>query len=182
MNRVGLAGLAVALVLSSSTSSTALAVTPIETPCSPRSDVDDRDVVITWGGEVVRPIRWGRPLLRVDVVLTSKSTRERLCDPDAWIEIRRVGPTRRLIDAGPVTIVDDVNGHTVHRFEWAIQDRVGALDAGTYEIDFFTGRVPVIGIGADDRFTAGFVPTASRHTVVKWPTPHKGRVQVIERS
>lgn len=182
MNRAGLTGLAVALVFWSSTNSTARAVPPAETSCSPRSDVVDIDVVVAWDDGVNRPIRWGRSTLRIDVLLTSKSTDAPLCDPDAWVEIHQVAPERRLIDAGPIVIVDDGGGRMLHRFDWAIRDRVGGLDAGTYEFVFVSSRVPVIEVGGGDRHIAGFAPIVSTRTVTKGPTPHKGRIQQIERS
>ncbi|MEN9805213.1 MAG: hypothetical protein RIS41_2060 [Actinomycetota bacterium] len=181
MNRVGLAGLAVALVLSSSTNSTALAVTAVDAPCLSRSDADDRDVVIEWGGEVDRPIRWGRASLRIDVVLMSKSTDVMLCDPDAWVEIHQIAPVRRLIDAGPIAMVDDGEGRMLHRFEWEIRDRVGAVDAGTYEIAFVSGRESVVEIEGGDRHIVGFAPIVSTRTVTKRPTPKKSLIEGVGR-
>jgi hypothetical protein len=179
MNRVGLSGLAVALVLSSSTSSTALAVSPAATSCSPRSGVDDTDVEVAWRGEAGRPIRWGRSMLRFDVLLTSKSTGAVLCDPDAWVEIHQIAPVRRLIDAGPVAVVDGGEGRMLHRFEWAIRDRVGTAAAGTYEFVFASSRAPVIELGGGDRHVAGFTPIVSTRTVTKWPTPKKSLIEQV---
>jgi hypothetical protein len=181
MNRVGLTGLVVALVLSGSTSSTALAVTAIDAPCSPRSGVDDSDVVVSWGDGANRPIRWGRATLRIDVVLTSESTGAFLCDPDAWVEIHQIAPVRRLIDVGPVAVVDDGGGHMVHRFDWATRDRVGATDSGTYEFVFVSSRTPVFELGGGDRHVAGFAPIVSTRTVTKWPTPNKSLIEQVGR-
>jgi hypothetical protein len=179
MNRVGLSGLAVALVLSSSTTSTTLAATPVEELCSPRSDVDDDDVEVTWGDGTNRPVRWKRASLRIDVVLTSRSTGAILCDPDAWVEIRQIAPVRRLIDAGPVAVVDGGEGRVLHRFEWATRDRVGAVTAGTYEFVFASSRAPVIELGGGDRHVAGFTPIVSTRTVTKWPTPKKSLIEQV---
>lgn len=181
MNRVGLSGLAVALVLSSSTTSTTLAATPVETPCSPRSGVDDADVDVAWIGEVGRPVRWERASLRIDVVLTSRSTGAILCDPEAWVEIHQIAPVRRLVDAGPVAVVDGGEGHMLHRFEWAIRDRAGAAAPGTYEFVFASSRAPVIELGGGDRHVAGFVPIVSTRTVTKWPTPKKSSIERVGR-
>jgi hypothetical protein len=181
MNRAALPGLAVALVLSSSTTSMALAAASSEASCSPRSGVDDREVVISWSGEASRPIRWGRTTLRIDVLVTSGSTGAILCDPDAWIEVHQISPIRRLIDAGPIAVVDGGEGRTVHRFDWVIRDRLGAADAGTYEFVFATSHVPVTEVGGDDRHIAGFSPIMSTLTVTKWPTPTKRLIEQVGR-
>jgi hypothetical protein len=181
MNRVGLSGLAVALVLSSSTTSTTLAATPVETPCSPISGVDDIDVEVAWGDGANRPVRWERATLRIDVVLTSRPTGAVLCDPDAWVEIHQIAPVRRLIDAGPVAVVDDGGGHSLHRFEWAIRDRAGTVAPGTYEFVFASSRPPVIELGDGDRHITGFVPIVSTRTVTKLPTPKKNSIERVGR-
>ena len=176
MNRVVVVGLVLAVVLASVSGSAHARAANVDFVCSARSDVDDADVVVTWVGDVVRPIRWGRPVLRIDVAVASRSSGSAVCDPDAWIEIRQISPSRRLVESGPAVVVEGRTGRIVHRLEWSIEGGIGVVDAGTYEIVFTTGVARTAGAETDDRNVAGSAPVSSAVTVARWPIPKKLRV------